>query len=270
VIIIKSPLISVMVAVFNGNKGQYNIRRAIESILNQTYKNLELVVVDGGSTDGTIDVVKSYSKKFKLPRRFVFVSEHDNGIYDAMNKGTKLAHGELVCFLNSDDYFYDNEVLSDVAKEYDDKFDFFYGAVSTNYNKSGVNVVRLRDASLENLKYGFMWPHQGMFVKRVLQTKLLFDTSLRLSGDFDFFCRLLLKGAKGQKINRVITVMQHGGASSNDKSYMETSFCVKKYFGSFAYYRLLVEHSVFKFGKKFVTFFGLEKVWHKLNSGLGI
>ena len=94
-----------------------------------------------------------------------------------------------------------------------------------------------------------MWPHQGTFVKRSWQLKYLFDTSLRLSGDFDFFCRLLINGARGKKLDRVITVMQSGGASSNDESYDETAKCVKKYFGFWIYLRLLIEHKIFKFEK---------------------
>ena len=126
-IFISNPLVSIVIAVFNGNSKNYNIKRAMDSVLNQTYKNIELVVVDGVSTDGTVELVKKYQKNYKKKiAEFIFVSEKDNGLYDAMNKGTKLAQ-ELIYFL-IDDYFGDNDNL-DVVNSYNKEFDFVYGNI---------------------------------------------------------------------------------------------------------------------------------------------
>ena len=108
----KNILVSVIVAVYNGNSNHYNIARTIESVLNQTYKNIELIVIDGASTDGTIEIIKKYAKKGKIS---YWVSEKDSGIYDAMNKGIYVAKGEFFYFLNSDDYLVDDKVITNVT-----------------------------------------------------------------------------------------------------------------------------------------------------------
>lgn len=103
------PLISVITACYNAEE---TIEKTILSVINQTYPNIEYIIVDGGSKDGTIDIIKKYSKRVSC-----WISESDNGVYDAMNKGIHLAHGEWLNFMNSGDTFVDNDVLLSVFKE---------------------------------------------------------------------------------------------------------------------------------------------------------
>ena len=105
-----SPKISIITVSFNSAK---TIKETIESILIQDYNNIEYIIIDGGSSDETIDIVKSYGKKISY-----FISEKDNGIYDAMNKGIKAATGDIVGILNSDDFYPNSFVLSNVAKTF--------------------------------------------------------------------------------------------------------------------------------------------------------
>jgi glycosyltransferase involved in cell wall biosynthesis len=103
------PKISVIIVVFNGAK---TLPQAIESVLRQTYKNVELIVVDGGSTDGTLDILRKYESN-----NFIWKSEPDKGIYDAMNKGIMMAHGEWLHFLGADDTLINDKVLENVFNE---------------------------------------------------------------------------------------------------------------------------------------------------------
>ncbi|MDD5355598.1 MAG: glycosyltransferase, partial [Candidatus Omnitrophica bacterium] len=99
--------ISVITVVFNNER---TIKSTIDSVIGQSYPEVEYIVIDGGSTDKTIDIIRSYGKKVSK-----LISEKDEGIYDAMNKGIKAAEGDVICFLNSDDFYVDNQVLEKVA-----------------------------------------------------------------------------------------------------------------------------------------------------------
>ena len=127
--------ISIITAVYNRNK---TIKRAILSIKEQMHKNIELIIVDGGSNDGTVDAIKSL-----LDENDTFISESDDGIYDALNKGVTLASGEVIAFLHSDDIYFNNKVLSDVAEGFADKsIDVVYGDVSFFHSKDSLKIIR--------------------------------------------------------------------------------------------------------------------------------
>lgn len=126
------PKISVITVVFNRVE---TIGKTIENTLSQTYPNLECVVVDGASTDGTMEIVKSYADRIR------WISEPDNGIYDAMMKGARMATGEWVIFRNTGDYFYSNHVIKDIFENYEDKGeDFITGRVRYFVNHYYIDV----------------------------------------------------------------------------------------------------------------------------------
>jgi len=179
--------ISIITVVRNNKK---TIKNAIESVLRQTYKDIEYIIIDGASTDGTVEVVKSYGDKISK-----FVSESDNGLYDAMNKGIALASGDVVGILNSDDFYIDNGVIERVVKEFEKSqagsvFANLVYVKSDNLNK----VVRYYDSSHftpQKFAYGWMPAHPTFFVRRWVYEKYgLFRTDLKIAADFDILYTL--------------------------------------------------------------------------------
>ena len=122
--------ISIITVTYNSSK---TVDRTIESVLHQSYPNIEYWVIDGNSTDGTVDKLKRYENKFEKRRygKFHWISEPDNGIYDAMNKGIEKSTGEIVGILNSDDWFTTNDVVEKIVKAFTDDIDAVYGDIYT-------------------------------------------------------------------------------------------------------------------------------------------
>ncbi len=182
--------VSIITVVFNGAK---YIRSAIQSVLSQDYDNIEYIVIDGGSTDGTVDIVKEYQDKIS-----VFISEPEGGIYDAMNKGIELATGNVIGILNSDDFYINELTIGKVVKEFKEKkvdsvyADFVY-VEPKNLNKT----VRYYDSGNFNplmFSYGWMPAHPTFFVKRKVYEKYgVFRTDLKIAADFDILSRFLYK-----------------------------------------------------------------------------
>src|SRR4051812_3706421 len=113
-------VVSIITVCYNSGN---TLRQTVESVLNQTYPDIEYIIIDGGSTDGTVDIIKEYAG-----RGILYLSEHDNGIYDAMNKGIKKASGDIIGILNSDDVYFNNSVIHKVVNEFKErKVDAVYG-----------------------------------------------------------------------------------------------------------------------------------------------
>ena len=161
------PLISIITVVYNGEKF---LEKTIQSVINQTYKNIEYIIIDGGSTDGTVDIIKKYEEQIDY-----WVSERDGGIYDAMNKGIDKANGVGLLFLNAGDYFVGEVLNSKIS---------IPTFLSVKYkNRFG----KLVDAKIKNYKYGIPNSHQGIiFENRGVKYNLLF----KISSDYDYFLRL--------------------------------------------------------------------------------
>jgi glycosyltransferase involved in cell wall biosynthesis len=223
---IKIPVVTV---VFNNKK---TIEDTIKSVLSQTHKNIEHIIVDGKSTDGTLDVIKKYKKSISK-----YISEEDNGIYDAMNKGVKMCTGDLIYFLNSDDIFYDNQVLGKVAEVFEKnrKYDYFYGGVvSRGIFNSGRDNIFLKEISSHSIKMGQNIPHQSLFVpKSAFEEIGLFDSNLKVNGDYDFECRLIKTDKAGFFLNHLIAYYNQNGYSSRGgfDTYKEKISIIKKHFG---------------------------------------
>ncbi|MDD4082340.1 MAG: glycosyltransferase family 2 protein [Sphaerochaetaceae bacterium] len=229
--------VCVITVSFNASK---TIEATIKSVLFQTYKNIEYIIVDGKSTDDTLKIVGKYKNKISK-----VISEKDKGLYDAMNKGVKNAKGDVVYFLNADDVLKDSKVVENIVKEFDKNTDFVFGDVEFFYSIENKYVRVSRIASIDELKKGNMPPHQGTFAKRKLLLKYPFDSKYRSSADFNFFCNSILNGAKSKKADLIIAINTVGGVSSGSVSYKETEIIVKKNFGLVPYLLLLTKHKVF-------------------------
>jgi len=204
--------ISIITSVYN-NKNQ--IGEAIESVLNQTYQNIEYIVIDGASTDGTVDIIESYKNQIDM-----FVSENDNGIYDGLNKGIHLATGDVIGFLHSDDFYMDNYAIANIMKIFNNnECDGVYGDLIYVDKNNIDKIVRYWKSGVfkyQNLKKGWMPPHPAFFVKKKVYDKFgYFDTSFKISADYNFMLKILIyKKIKIQYLPQIIYAMRVGGESN--------------------------------------------------------
>ncbi|WP_310438745.1 glycosyltransferase family 2 protein [Sulfuricurvum sp.] len=206
--------ISIITVVYN-NKS--TIKDAIESVLSQTYQNIEYIIVDGASTDGTVEIIQNYGDKITT-----FISEKDKGIYDAMNKGLKLATGDIVGILNSDDFYIDNHVISKVIQIFQDNpVDSMFADLVYVHPNNLEKIVRYYDSSHFSPKkfaYGWMPAHPTFFIKREIYKKYgYFKTDYKIAADYELLARFLGK----LKISYFyykspIVKMRTGGISTNN------------------------------------------------------
>lgn len=205
-------MISIITVAKNSKK---TITDTVRSVIGQTYKDVEYIVVDGASEDGTLDVLKPYANGIRK-----IISEPDAGMYDAMNKGIALATGDIVGILNADDYYNDEHVLSKVANIFDtSSVDALFADLvyvkPANLNKivryySGANFT------LSKLSFGWMPPHPTFFVKRECYLKYgFFKTDYKIAADFELLARFLAKHRiRCQYLPEIIVKMRTGGTST--------------------------------------------------------
>lgn len=178
-----NPKLSVITIVFNNAR---DIERTLLSVINQTYKNVEYIVIDGASTDGTLEVIDRYRANIAN-----VVSEPDKGIYDAMNKGLSLASGDYVLFMNSGDEIYSSETVEEVFKTASSA-DIYYGETEM-YNDQWQSIGQRRHRAPEvftwkGFRYGMSISHQAIYVKRSIAP--LFDLHYQYSADIDWIIRI--------------------------------------------------------------------------------
>ncbi len=214
--------ITVITAVLNNKR---TILEALESVLSQTYHNVEHIVIDGGSTDGTVEVVRSFGDKIEK-----FVSEPDEGIYDALNKGLSLATGDVVGFLNSDDVYAHDRVLEKIVRAFQhENADSVYGDLNYVQRDDITKVVRhwkSHGFSQKKLRQGWMPPHPTFYLKREIYLKHgMFDTSFKIAADYDIILRFLgLNNISTTYVPEVLVQMRLGGVSNRDlKSILKKS-----------------------------------------------
>lgn len=205
--------VSIITPCLNSEK---TIRQTIESVLNQTYKNIEYIIVDGGSTDGTLSIIQEYVPLFE--GRLHFVSEKDDGIYDAMNKGIKMSHGCLIGIINSDDY-YEYITVEEVVKRYKNGCDqIIYGYLNVD---SGKRIPQVYKESHKNLKQT-MIPHPTCFVTREVYKKYgLFLTSFKIASDYEFMLRAYKNNVEFIHIPKVLANFRLGGISGQGRALLE-------------------------------------------------
>lgn len=200
----KSPLISIITVSYNAGS---SIEQTILSVIDQNFEDYEYIIIDGGSTDGTVEIIQKYQDKITL-----WVSEPDKGIYDAMNKGIGLAKGFWVNFMNAGDSFYDLNVFNSV-----------FSVCKTSYVIYGDNMlcyewgeVLLSPDSLNNIDRFMVFGHQTTFTRRELLLKHLFDCSYKIAADYDFFFRVYKDGYSFEYVPMCISRFSaDDGVSSN-------------------------------------------------------
>lgn len=181
----RSDIVSVITVVYNGKEF---IEDTIKSVLNQTYPYLEYIIIDGGSTDGTTDIIKKYDEKISL-----WISEPDKGIYDAMNKAIDKATGKWINFMNAGDYFYSKDSINKIfSTDIDiDHYATIYGDAEFRLK----NITYIVEASETSDSNGFMpFSHQAAFVKSDIAKKYKFDLRYRITADTAFFLQLIKAG----------------------------------------------------------------------------
>lgn len=203
--------ISLITVSFNSSK---TIKRTIDSVINQDYSGIEYIIIDGGSNDGTLDIINTYKDRISY-----FVSERDNGIYDAMNKGIAAATGEIVGILNSDDSYVDHRVVSDVINQIENTgCDAVYGDLIYVDPRTGKIVRKWQSGGYKRgmFKKGWMPPHPTFFVKkRMYEQYGGYNTSLKSSADYELMLRFIHKYRISLTyLPRTLVRMTAGGVSN--------------------------------------------------------
>jgi glycosyltransferase involved in cell wall biosynthesis len=223
---VAQPILSVITIVYNNVN---DIERTMLSVLGQTYPNIEYILIDGLSKDGTLDVIKRYEKRIAK-----FISEKDDGIYDAMNKGLELATGDFVIFMNSGDEFYDAETVAAVFATAPDA-DIYYGETEM-IDSDGQSLGQRRHTAPEQLtwrsfKFGMSVSHQAIYIKQDLLEP--YDDQYELSADIDWIIRAAKKAKKIVNVNRYVAKYLVGGMSKtrHSQSLMERFDIMKKHYG---------------------------------------
>jgi glycosyltransferase involved in cell wall biosynthesis len=215
-----SPKISIVTVCLNSER---TIEKTILSVLGQSYSNIEYIIIDGGSADGTLRIINKYKDKISF-----VISEKDNGIYDAFNKGLKIFTGELIGFVNSDDYLLPDamNILCEYFNKYPEK-DFFFGSVIKHWG-----VLHGYKPWIIFLTWGFYSSHStGFFIKKnPAKTVGYYNLKYKYSADYDYFYRMIvehkLKGT-GTKKSEIFGVFNRGGFSSQINFFDHMCECTK-------------------------------------------
>ena len=207
--------ISILTATYNSDK---TLRDTIGSVLRQGYRDFEYIIIDGGSKDRTLDIIKEYEPKFG--ERLKYISEPDNGIYDAMNKGIKMATGDVVGILNSDDFYTSDDALQKIADAFEhNDIDATYGDIHFVNDDDLTKMVRYYSSAVFKrsfMRFGLMPAHPSFYCKREVYEKYgAFDTSYRIAADFENLLRLIfIHRIKTLYIPKDFVTMRTGGAST--------------------------------------------------------
>ncbi len=204
--IVGEPRLSIVTVVYNNDK---HIERTLLSVINQTYTNIEYIVIDGNSSDGTTSIIKKYEGKISQ-----WISESDNGIYDAMNKSIKMCTGDYLMFLNSGDELYEPFTIAKIFANYKDA-DIYYGETEI-YSEDWISMGGRRlkapiSLNWKSLKKGMLVCHQSFIVKRKIAP--LYDLKYKLTADFDWMLKCLKKSNKVENTNIYISKFMTGGKS---------------------------------------------------------
>jgi glycosyltransferase involved in cell wall biosynthesis len=220
------PKLSVITIVYNNVR---HIERTILSVINQTYTNIEYILVDGFSTDGTLEIVQQYTSQIET-----LISEKDKGIYDAMNKGLAVAKGDYVIFMNSGDEFYSSDTVDKVFATANDA-DIYYGETEM-IDETGNSLGQRRHKAPEqftwrHFKYGMSISHQAIYIKRSLTQP--YDPQYQLSADIDWILQAAKKAKKIVNVHQYVAKYLVGGMSKkkHKQSLAERFAIMRKHYG---------------------------------------
>lgn len=207
--------ISIITATYNSGR---TLRYTIESVLSQTYQDIEYLIIDGNSKDNTLEIVKEYAPKFG--NRMRWISEPDKGIYDAMNKGLRLATGDVVGILNSDDFYTSDDIVATIAQNINDEVDAVYGDIHFVKDENLGNCVRYyssRHFRPWQMRFGFMPAHPSFYCKRAVYERYgTFDNTMGIAADFENLLRLIfVNHIRIKYLPKDFVTMRSGGASTS-------------------------------------------------------
>ena len=190
------------------------LNKTILSVINQNYKDYEFIIIDGDSTDGSVDIIKRYKSYITY-----WISEKDDGIYQAMNKGIRQAKGEYLNFMNSGDTFFDADVLKNVEKELSN-YDIVIGKEFHQNPNTGETATTFLPARISMATFVVSYlPHQSGFIKRLLFSNIMYDEKLRIVGDWKFYMQQIVKYDRTLKlIDLIISKREQGGISNSDSN----------------------------------------------------
>lgn len=203
---ISKDKVTIVTVVYNGEQ---EIEETIKSIVEQTYKNIEYIIIDGASSDNTVKIIKKYDDKIDY-----WVSEKDNGIYYAMNKAVDLATGDWINFMNAGDAFASNDILEKIFMENNmSDYDVVYG---NNYYK-GDDFLKKQIARNLNILYkGMAFNHQSSFIKLPVMKKYKFDPIWKIQCEYDLFMKLYLNKYKFKHVKEIVAIYRDGGFSEQN------------------------------------------------------
>ena len=221
----QTPKVSIITVVYNGI---VHLEQTISSVLGQSYDNIEYIIIDGGSTDGTVELIKQYEDKIAY-----WVTESDAGIYDAMNKGLAKATGEIVGLINADDW-YEKDAISVVVETFEkENADVVHGSMRI-VKEGGESFVKMAMSDISNLKKGMLLNHPTVFAKRALYEQYgNFDTSYKIVADWEMMMRWFLNDVHFVPTKETLANFRMGGVSSE---HLKRSFVEK--------HRVRQEHKV--------------------------
>ncbi len=219
--------ISIVTASFNSEK---TIKETIESVLNQTYTDIEYIIIDGKSADRTVEIAESYIEKFaQRGMEYRIISEPDDGIYDAMNKGARLATGDFVAMLNSDDW-YEPITAETVVNTYkEEPFDMFYGDIRIIKENGSAIIKHSKQDKIVTSRH---WNHPTSFISKEIYNEMQYKCE-GIHDDFDLFIRIRKAGKKIVIRNTTLANFRVGGISNN-KSFKK---CKERFLNRYSIYR---------------------------------
>lgn len=242
------PKISIITVVFNSEK---LIERTILNVIQQSYSNIEYIIIDGGSRDNTLSIIKKYESKIA-----VIVSEADKGLYDAMNKGIRLATGDYVWFMNSGDLFYETDTLKKIVENFSAGADVYYGQTAIINENNEITGMRHKTApkilTWKSLRMGMVVCHQAFMVKRDICEP--FDLQYKHAADIDWMIRVLKKSKHIVFTDLILCRFLSDGHSAKYRKYgLKERFSIqKKHYGLFI---TIVFHIIILFQNLFRRFF---------------
>ncbi len=220
------PLLSIITVVFNSENF---LEKTILCVKSQTYDNIEYIIIDGNSSDSTLDIIKKYNDFIDF-----WISEPDKGLYDAMNKGIEYAKGDFLWFLNSGDLIYSNNTVEEIFKNFTNS-DIYYGeTMMIDHNGENIGMRRLKTPeklTWKSLKKGMVICHQAIIVKSILASK--YDLNYKFSADFEWVLKALKQSRKITNTHQIVAkYLQEGLSRKNIKNSLKERFNIMvKYYG---------------------------------------
>lgn len=236
-------LISVITVSYNAVN---TIEQTILSVINQNYKNIEYIIIDGGSTDGTIDIIKKYQNKISY-----WVSEPDEGLYDAMNKGILKATGKIIGIINADDWYEDN-ALENIKNLFKIGKYIYYGNMNIILDNKIINRTKV-SSNLDSLKKDMIIPHPSIFVNKDVYNSIgLFNLKYKIAADWNFVLKCYIEGIYFIKTNHILANFRLGGVSSKiSLSFLKELHIIRKdrkvyKFIDFIYIKQIIKYLLIK------------------------